>query len=357
MLRIVLTGGGSAGHVTPNIALIEALRQQGWSMEYIGGIDGVEKHMIEPLQIVYRGIHCGKLRRYFSWQNFLDPWKILLGIAEAYRLLWRFHPHIVFSKGGFVAFPVVVAAKLLKIPVVAHESDFTPGLANRLSLPFVNKICVTFEAVTKHFKYPEKVIHTGTPLRESVLHGDRARGLVYCGFNDTQPCILVMGGGQGAQVINQCIRAGLDEWLKTFQIIHLCGVGKIDLACLEKPFYKQIEYASEELPDLLAASDLIISRAGANSLYEILALKKPHILIPLSKASSRGDQIENANYFQAQGVSEVIQEEELSVERLRQSIAFVMQHKQTMIQKMQTLNIQSATTKILELLQKTATLK
>lgn len=352
--RIVLTGGGTAGHVTPNIALIDKLKQEGWKIDYIGSADGVENNMIREIDVPFYAIKSGKLRRYFSWKNFLDPFNILVGIAQSYRLLRILKPDVVFSKGGFIAFPVVVGAWLNRIPIVAHESDMTPGLANRLSFPFVSHICVTFAAAKKHFKQASKVNVTGTPIRQELFHGKKEKGLEFCRFEDQKPCLLVIGGSQGATALNGCIRQSLQTLTQRFQVIHVCGKGKVDQAFLQDEHYCQLEYAKQELADLFAASDLIVSRAGANTLYEILALGKPHVLIPLSQKVSRGDQVQNANYFKQQGISVVIPEEELTPETLIGAIDEVMSTQQTRIEKIKQLGIESATEKVFSVIQQAA---
>lgn len=348
--RIVLTGGGTAGHVTPNLALIEVLQKNGWQIDYIGSEDGIEKNMISAVDIPYHAVSSGKLRRYFSWKNFLDPFKVCFGIGQAYCLLRKLKTDIVFSKGGFVALPIVLAAWLHRIPVIAHESDMTPGLANRLSFPFVDKICVTFAAAKKHFKKPQKVEVTGTPIRTQLFNGSRAKGLALCGFRDDMPCLLIMGGSQGSASLNAAVRQNLDLLCLQYQIIHLCGKGKMDTNLLDKENYCQFEYANEELADLFAASDIVISRAGANALYEILALGKPHILIPLSAKVSRGDQIQNARYFKEQGISIVVEEEQLNSQSLLDAINESSQRKNEIINKIKELHIESATLKIISLI-------
>lgn len=348
--HIVFTGGGTAGHVTPNLALIEVLQHDGWQIDYIGSKDGVEKGMISALNIPYHAVSSGKLRRYFSWKNFLDPLKIFLGIAQAYRLLRKLKADVVFSKGGFVAFPVVVAAWLNRIPVIAHESDMSPGLANRLSFPFVDKICVTFAAAKKHFKKQEKVEVTGTPIRQQLFNGSKEKGLALCGFKNDKPCLLVMGGSQGSAMLNDSLRKALADLCQHYQVIHLCGKGKLDRELLNKINYCQLEYASDELADLFAASDLVVSRAGANALYEILALGKPHVLVPLSAKVSRGDQVQNAIYFKQQGISNVIVEETLTPETLLVAIKAVSQNSEEIIAKIKALHIHSATLKIIALI-------
>lgn len=347
---IVFSGGGTAGHVTPNLPLIEVLRQDGWQIDYIGSKDGVEKDMISALNIPYHAVSSGKLRRYFSWQNFLDPFKILLGIVQSYCLLRKLKTEIVFSKGGFVAFPIVVAAWLNRIPVIAHESDMSPGLANRLSFPFVDKICVTFGAAKKHFKKPEKVEITGTPIRQELFKGSKEKGLDLCGFNYDKPCVLVMGGSQGSVKLNTALRSILDPLTASYQVIHLCGKGKLDSNLINQANYCQLEYATSELADLFAASDLVISRAGANALYEILSLQKPHVLIPLSAKVSRGDQIQNARYFAQQGISKVVDDDNLTAENLLAAITEAGQQREEIIAKIKALHIESATLKIIALI-------
>ena len=347
--NIVFTGGGTAGHVTPNLALIDALQQEGWNIDYIGSQTSIEEGMIQAIDVPFHAIQSGKMRRYFSWKNFTDPFCIVMGLGQAWRLLRKLKTDVVFSKGGFVAFPVVLAAWLRKIPVVAHESDLTPGLANRLSFPFVDKICVTFAPAQAHFKNPARVEVTGTPIRQQLLNGDRQAGLALCGFREDKPCLLVMGGGQGAQKLNQVLRESLGLLTRDYQVIHLCGKGKMDRQ-ISNPEYIQFEYANETLPDLFAAASLIVSRAGANSLYEILALQKPHVLVPLSIKVSRGDQVQNARYFEKQGVSRIVDDEALTVATLMEAVTEVSGQQNEIVAKIKSLDVQSATGKIIRIL-------
>lgn len=319
MKKIVFTGGGSAGHVTPNMAIIPKLQQAGWGVEYIGSYTGIEKQIIEAAGIRYHGIASGKLRRYFDLKNFKDPLRVIQGTFQAYRLLRKIKPDVVFSKGGFVTVPVILASKMNGIPVIIHESDMSPGLANKISTPFATKVCVTFPETVKHFA-PDKVIYTGSPIREEVLRGDRKKGLDLCAFDRTKPVLLVIGGSLGSEKINQAVRANLDALLEQFQIVHICGKGHVDAAYENRRGYRQFEYLSGELPDVFAMTDLVVSRAGANSIFEFLALKKPNVLIPLSLAASRGDQILNAKSFAKQGYSKVLFEEDLSPELLLQAV-------------------------------------
>ncbi|MFZ4076785.1 MAG: undecaprenyldiphospho-muramoylpentapeptide beta-N-acetylglucosaminyltransferase [Legionellaceae bacterium] len=349
MTRVVFTGGGTAGHVTPNIALIDALKKEkpDCDIHYVGSPDGVERQMITELNIPYHAVRSGKLRRYFSLKNFLDPFNLLWGLIQSYVLLHRLKPSIVFSKGGFVAFPVVVAAWLHRIPVIAHESDLSPGLANRLSYPFVKTICVTFAAAKTYFKHQEKVDVTGTPIRAELLQGHRTEGLALCGFYSDKPCLLVMGGSQGSRALNRVVRAALDDLTHQFQVIHICGQGNIDETFLKRPDYCQFDYVNEGLADLFAATDVVVSRAGANSLYELLVLNLPHVLVPLSLQSSRGDQIQNAKFFEKEGVSTVIDEQALTPERFIKAVNEVYLKREEIANKIRALQIGSATEVIL----------
>ena len=311
MKKIVLTGGGTAGHVTPNIALLPHLIEAGYEVSYIGTYTGIEKKLMEDLGVTYYGISSGKLRRYFDVKNFTDPFRVIRGFSQAKKLMKQLQPDIVFSKGGFVAVPVVIAADKCNIPVIIHESDMTPGLANKLCQKHALKVCCNFPETVGMI--PDgKGILTGTPIREELLSGDKAAGLRYCGFNTGRPVIMIIGGSLGAVRVNEAIRAILPQLLEHFQIIHICGKGKIDDSFNNTTGYCQFEYVNEELKDLFAASDIVVSRAGANVICELLAMKKPNLLIPLSAEASRGDQILNAASFKKQGYSMVLDESEIT---------------------------------------------
>lgn len=313
MAKILLTGGGTAGHVTPNIALLPSLKEMGMDIKYIGSYDGIEKKLIEEQGISYVGISSGKFRRYMSAKNFSDPFRVIKGYSEAKKIVRDYKPDVLFSKGGFVSVPVVLAAKKYKVPIIIHESDMTPGLANKISIPYATKICHNFPETKEHLPKGKSVL-TGSPIRKELMSGNRLSGLDMCGFSANKPVIMVIGGSLGAVAVNEAVRGSLDELLKKYQIVHLCGNGKTDDSLNNIQGYKQYEYIKEELKDLFAMSDVIVSRAGANAICEIQALKKPSILIPLSARASRGDQILNANSFKKQGFSEVIQEENLTKE-------------------------------------------
>lgn len=319
MKHIVLTGGGTAGHVTPNIAMIPNLQKLGYQISYIGSYDGIEKKLIEELGIPYYGISSGKLRRYFDWKNFSDPFRVLKGFGEAKRLLKRLKPDVVFSKGGFVTVPVVVAAKQCKIPAIIHESDMTPGLANKLCIPSASKVCCNFPETVNNLP-KNKAVLTGTPIRQELMNGNKETARTFCGFTSEKPVLMVMGGSLGAASVNENIRKILPELLKEFQVIHLCGKGKLDETLCQTEGYVQYEYIKEELPDLFALADVVISRAGANAICELHALHKPNLLIPLSAKASRGDQILNARSFEKQGYSIVMEEENITEDSLLASI-------------------------------------
>lgn len=326
MKRIVLTGGGTAGHVTPNIALLPRLREEGYEVHYIGSYDGIERKLIEELDVPYYGISSGKLRRYFDPKNFSDPFKVIKGYREASSLLKKLKPDVIFSKGGFVTVPVVLAGKRRGIPTVIHESDMTPGLANKICIPCATKVCANFPETLNALPNGKAVL-TGSPIRQELFTGNKANGLKFCGFTDEKPVILIIGGSLGSAVVNEAVRGILPELLKEFQVIHLCGKDKLDPTLNNTKGYVQFEYIKQELCDLFSASDIIISRAGANAICEILALRKPNILIPLSAAASRGDQILNAKSFNKQGFSYLLQEEELSKETLLKAVMTVNKNK------------------------------
>lgn len=320
MKKIMFTGGGSAGHVTVNLALIPHFARLGWSMSYIGSHDGIEKQLIQELPDVrYYSVSTGKLRRYLDWQNIKDPFKVMRGIYEAYRIMKKEQPDIVFSKGGFVSVPVVIGARLNHVPVIIHESDITPGVANRIAAPFAKLICTTFPE-TVEVLGKEKARVVGPVIRESLKQGDAARGRMFTGLGKDKPVILIMGGSLGASSINQAVREALPELAKEFHLVHLCGKGQLDQGLADTPGYRQYEYISEELPDLLAMCDIVISRAGSNSIFEFLYFQKPMLLIPLTRQQSRGDQLLNAASFERSGYGRVLQEEDLNKESLMEHI-------------------------------------
>lgn len=329
MKKIVMTGGGTAGHVTPNIALMPALKEAGYDIHYIGSYNGIEKGLIEAQNIPYTGISSGKLRRYFDLKNISDPFRVIKGFGQAFSLMHKIKPDIVFSKGGFVSVPVVLAAKTCGIPAIIHESDITPGLANRIAIKGARKVCCNFPETLKYLP-ADKAVLTGSPIRRELLKGNGDAAYTLCKFpSERKPVLLIIGGSLGSKAINEAVRKILPELLKDFYIIHLCGKGNLDESLIGTVGYAQFEYANAELTDMLALADLAISRAGANSICELLALHKPNILIPLSAAASRGDQILNAKSFAKQGFSYVIQEEDVTDEVLLEAVRKIYADRQT----------------------------
>lgn len=350
MKRIILTGGGTAGHVTPNIALLPRLRELGYDVHYIGSYTGIEKELIEQFGVPYHGISSGKLRRYFDWKNFTDPFRVLKGFSEANKLIKTLKPDVIFSKGGFVSVPVVLAGKRNHVPTIIHESDMTPGLANKLSIPSATKVCCNFPETLEHL--PEgKAVLTGSPIRQELLQGSKDAARKLCGFTSDKPVILIVGGSLGSVVVNDAVRAILPELLKDFQVVHLCGNGKTDESLQGLEGYVQFEYIKHELKDLFALCDIVISRAGANAICELLAIRKPNLLIPLSANASRGDQILNARSFERQGFSVVYEEEELTNEVLLNAIHKLYREKDSYIEAMKQSSQQDSINTIIELIE------
>ena len=317
MKHVLLTGGGTAGHVTPHLALLPELKALGFEVHYAGQKQGIERDIIVPLGLPYHGLNAGKLRRYFDLKNVTDLFRIGQGFLQALFLMRKLRPQLVFSKGGFVTCPVVWAAWLNRVPVIIHESDLTPGLANRLSIPFAKQVCYSFPETEQHLPVG-KGTHTGIPIRPALLQGEAETGKKLCGFNDNKPVLLFTGGSLGAGAINQALRAALADLLAQFNICHLCGQGNLEDDLNNKPGYKQFAYVDAEYAHLLAMADLVVSRAGATTLFELLALQKPNLLIPLPLHASRGDQILNAESFQKQGFSQALAEDDLTALSLEQ---------------------------------------
>ena len=319
MRKILLTGGGTAGHVTPNIALLPSLKEANYDIVYMGSYDGIEKKLIADFEIPYIGISTGKFRRYLDVKNFTDPFRVLKGFSEAKKFLKEYHPDVLYSKCGFVSVLVLRAAAALKIPCIIHESDMTPGLANRLCIPVAKKVCCNFPETLENLP-ADKAVLTGSPIRSELLQGNKLAGLDMCGFKANKPVLMVIGGSLGAADVNKAVRLAMPSLLERFQVVHLCGKDKLDNLLLNTPGYKQFEYVKAELKDLFAMADIVISRAGANAICELLALKKPNILIPLPASKSRGDQILNAKSFEAQGFSIVIDQDYLTENLLLEKV-------------------------------------
>lgn len=354
MKKIIMTGGGTAGHVTPNIALMPALQEAGYDIQYIGSYNGIEKGLIEAQNIPYHGINSGKLRRYLDSKNFSDPFRVIHGYAQALGLMRKIKPDIVFSKGGFVSVPVVLAAKTCGVPAIIHESDITPGLANRIAIKGAKKVCCNFPETLKYLP-ADKAVLTGSPIRRELFNGDKEKAYKLCNFPTTvKPVLLIIGGSLGSVAVNTAVRKILPQLLEDFHIIHLCGKGNLDHQLEGMVGYAQFEYASSELTDMLALADIAISRAGANSICELLALHKPNILIPLPAAASRGDQILNANSFAKQGFSCVLEEETLTDQLLLDTVKDVYKNRQQYIDAMSNSGQMDSIGTILGLIEETA---
>ena len=349
--KIVLTGGGTAGHVTPNIALLPALKEAGYEIYYIGSKDGIEKKLIADYDIPYYGVSSGKLRRYLDIKNLTDPSKVINGYFEARVALRKIKPDIVFSKGGYVSVPIVAAAQRLRIPTIIHESDITPGLANKICMPLAKAICCNFPE-TMEYVPKDKGVLTGTPIRAELSKGSKDAGLSLCGFSNDKPVLMIIGGSQGSRAVNACVRESLDMLLEKFQVVHLCGKGNLDESLNNKSGYKQFEYIKDELKDIFAAADIVISRAGANAICEILSIRKPNLLIPLPTSGSRGDQLLNAKSFEAQGYSMVLREEDMTKESLVEAVNKLYDNRDEFIKAMNASSLADPIKAIMDLIEK-----
>ncbi|MCL2059551.1 MAG: undecaprenyldiphospho-muramoylpentapeptide beta-N-acetylglucosaminyltransferase [Oscillospiraceae bacterium] len=308
---IILTGGGSAGHVMPNLILLPALFADGWDVHYIGSRDGIEATLARRDGVTYHAVATGKLRRYFDVKNIVDPFRVLAGICQSLFLVAKIRPRVIFSKGGFVAVPVVLGGRLMGAPVVIHESDLTQGLANRICAPFASRICMSFEKTMGALSggARKRALYTGAPVRPELCDGDEAEGLRLCGFDGEKPVLLVIGGSQGSESLNRIVRSALPELLETWQVAHICGRGGADDGYRDKKGYAQFEFAGPELAHLYRISRAAVSRAGSNVIFELLKLKIPSVLIPLPLTASRGDQILNAQEFERSGFCLALDEE------------------------------------------------
>ena len=350
MKKIVLTGGGTLGHVTPHLALIPHLREAGYEIHYVGTENGMEAGKMKSVDgIIYHAVKSGKLRRYFSWQNFTDPFRVVAGAFQSAHLMGKIKPDVVFSKGGFVAVPVVFGAWLRRIPVLCHESDLTPGLANKLCKPFAKKFATTFPECAEALG--RKAEMTGTPLRPELFRGNREKGLKLAGFDGQKPVLMMMGGSSGAQSVNACLREALDELTKTFDILHACGKGNLDPALEGREGYRQFEFLDQELPDMLACTDLVLSRAGANALCEFQALGRPMLLIPYPKGASRGDQILNAKSLQKRGLCHVLMQEDMTRETLVKAVQETWADREKLAEALKNAPPADGTKRVLELIE------
>ncbi|MCR4885420.1 MAG: undecaprenyldiphospho-muramoylpentapeptide beta-N-acetylglucosaminyltransferase [Clostridiales bacterium] len=330
MKRIVLTGGGTAGHVTPHLALLPHLLREGYEVHYIGTENGIERGMIEKLEgVTYHAVKSGKLRRYFDWKNFTDPFRVIAGAFQAGRLMGRLKPDVCFSKGGFVSVPVVIGAWLHRVPVVCHESDLTPGLANKICSKFARRVATTFPECAEALG--KKAVCTGTPMRPALFSGSREKGLALAGFSGDRPVLMMVGGSSGAQSVNKALREALPKLLEKMDVLHLTGKGNLDGSLAALPGYKQFEFLSDELPDAIACADLILSRAGSNAICEFQALKKPMLLVPYPKGASRGDQILNAESFRKRGLCHVLLQENMTADSLYDAVLELQRDRESLI--------------------------
>ena len=350
MKKIVLTGGGTLGHVTPHLALIPRLKEAGYEIHYIGTENGMEAPKMRAVEgITYHAVKSGKLRRYHDWKNFTDPFRVIAGAFQSARLMGKIKPDVVFSKGGFVAVPVVFGAWLHRIPVLCHESDLTPGLANKLCKPFATRFATTFPECAEALG--AKAEMTGTPLRPELFHGDKAKGLSLLGFDGQKPVLLMMGGSSGAQSVNACLRKAIPELTPDFDVAHICGKGNLDAELEGTPGYKQIEFLDADLPDVLACTDLVLSRAGANALCEFQALGRPMLLIPYPKGASRGDQILNAKSLEKRGLCRVLLQENMTPETMVKEIRETWAERDTLTEALKNAPPANGTERVLQMIE------
>lgn len=303
-MKLVFTGGGTAGHVIPNLVIIDKIREltSHAQISYIGSHHGVEKNLVEQAGIKYHAIQVGKLRRYLDWRNAVDAVRVPIGITQSIYRLLRIKPDVVFSKGGFVSVPVAIAAAMLRIPLIIHESDVSPGLATRLTARFAKKICLSFP--TTHPGH--KIQITGNPVRPA---GDAQKGKDFLKFNNDKPILLIAGGSSGAMFFNLLAERSVAELSGKINVVWLCGGGKKPKEIPDAPNLRVFEYLDAEYLDVLAASDLVVSRGGSNAIFEIAAAGKPSIIIPIPAEASRGDQIENARFFEQSGATMIMPQE------------------------------------------------
>ena len=350
MKKIVLTGGGTLGHVTPHLALIPRLKEAGYEIHYIGTENGMEAPKMRAVEgVTYHAVKSGKLRRYHDWKNFTDPFRVIAGAFQSARLMGKIKPDVVFSKGGFVAVPVVFGAWLHRIPVLCHESDLTPGLANKLCKPFATRFATTFPECAEALG--AKAEMTGTPLRPELFHGDKEKGLSLLGFDGQKPILLMMGGSSGAQSVNACLRKAIPELTPDFDVAHICGKGNLDAELEGTPGYKQIEFLDADLPDVLACTDLVLSRAGANALCEFQALGRPMLLIPYPKGASRGDQILNAKSLEKRGLCRVLLQENMTPETMVKEIRETWAERDTLTEALKNAPPANGTERVLQMIQ------
>ncbi|MDR2758455.1 MAG: undecaprenyldiphospho-muramoylpentapeptide beta-N-acetylglucosaminyltransferase [Spirochaetaceae bacterium] len=322
MIQIAFTGGGSGGHIYPGLAVAGCLQRQGpCRIFWIGSSGGIDRSIVEQGGIEFFGIPSGKFRRYFSFRNFLDVFKVLAGFFAARKILKREKPDLLFSKGGFVSVPPCLAAASLGIPLCTHESDLSPGLATRINTRFAQRIFTAYENTAAFLsrKYKDRIRLTGNPIRPEFSKADAARGRAFLGINEGERILLVLGGSQGAREINDLVRSCLAELTGPYVVVHQTGQRTSwDLAPSER--YRPYPYFTEEMPQILAASELVLGRSGAGTIWECAALGRPMVLIPLSGSGTRGDQVENARFFEKAGAAAVLSGGEVSPKALVETV-------------------------------------
>lgn len=325
---MLLSGGGTAGHVLPHTAVVEALRrelkQEPLELLYVGSAHGIERTLVERWGWPYATIPVGKLRRYWDWRHITDPFKIVAGFFKSLWIVRRFRPEVMFSKGGYVSVPVMLAAWCWRVPIVLHDSDTRPSLTTRWMGRLAKTVCLAHPEASKRLsqRMQQKIVVTGLPLRSEIFEGDKARARTLTGLRGTTPVLLVMGGSLGAESLNKVVEQALPKLLETHQVIHLSGPGKQNPDLRKNPpkGYVTFEYLEEALPDVYALADVVLTRGGANALAELEALGKSLIIVPLGTEASHGDQVENARRLESMNRAQVIPQDRCTTEVLMKAL-------------------------------------
>lgn len=330
---VLFTGGGTKGHILPNLPLIESLKCNRYKVAYIGERNGIEEHIVSPFVDSFYSIFCGKFRRYFSLKNITDVIRIVLGILQSIIFVHRIKPSLVFSKGGFVSFPVVVASWVMRVPVIIHESDLTLGLTNKLCLPFAKRLCVAFPSTLEHISNTISSHYTGVPIRAELSQTAAIHSALPPVIN--LPRLVIFGGSQGARPLNEWVASHVDQLLQHFQVVHILGSkGDLSDCAVHEHYYPFIDIL-DAFPALLKSADVVMCRSGATTIHELLHLMIPNVLVPLPTYASRGDQLENAEWCRTHRVSEVIYQNDLSnsdtIDRILRTLEQKEQYKTNMI--------------------------
>jgi UDP-N-acetylglucosamine--N-acetylmuramyl-(pentapeptide) pyrophosphoryl-undecaprenol N-acetylglucosamine transferase len=307
---IVFTGGGTGGHIYPGIAVAAALRDiSSCGVVWLGSKNKIDRTIVENAGIKFEEISSGKLRRYFSLRNFTDVFRIIAGFFSSLLLLKKYKPSLLFSKGGFVSVPPAAAAFALRIPVYTHESDFSPGLATKINAYFAKKIFITYKQTASYFnkKLLNKIIQSGNPVRSEFYAANPEKGRSFLNIPSGEKILLVLGGSQGAVELNTLVENCLAGLTANFFVVHQTGsVCKLSADKAAQPRYIRVSYIKDEMPDILAAATLALGRAGAGTVWECAAVGRPMVLVPLSGSATRGDQIENAEFFVERGAARML---------------------------------------------------